>query len=187
VRDGGEEGAVRLDQQAVERDDRDGIAKLVSVLERDDPGDRDHHPRIDAAPGLGGAAREAVEHRARGHALVLEQVEEVVEGVADVQDQREVGIDREPDREPSTISRNPRVPVEASWGCSPIVASTSTGSPSSSASATAWPEVTRSVPMQTTLVTPAAAARSRISRAGPAEVARSSTSRAVPGSAGPLV
>ncbi len=54
-------------------------------------------PDVEAAAGVVGTAGEAVQHRPRRHALGLEQVEEIVEGVADVQDQCEIGVDGEAD------------------------------------------------------------------------------------------
>ena len=90
MRDGREERAVGLHEQAVERATRGGRADVGRVLERDDAAERHVHTRAQAALGLVGPAGEAVQDGALGHAFRTEDVEELVPRIARVDDEREL-------------------------------------------------------------------------------------------------
>ena len=90
-------GAVGLDQHPVERADGGRGPHVVGRLERDDARERQVPAPVEARLGLGRAAGEAVEHRALGHALGVEDGERVVPGLAGVDHERQVVLVGEAD------------------------------------------------------------------------------------------
>ena len=83
VGDGGEEGRVGLNEEAIERDDGGGLADLGCGGIGEIAGEGDIEVELEGAPGLGGGAGEAM-HDAReagGGPVIGEEIEEVDPGV----------------------------------------------------------------------------------------------------------
>ena len=97
VRDRGQVRAVGLDEEPVRRADRGRGAQVLGGLERDDAAEGEVGTEVQAAPGLVGAAGEAVEDRAVRHAGRGEQVEGLRPRLPRVDHEREVVVDGELD------------------------------------------------------------------------------------------
>jgi len=97
VRHGRQERTVGLDVEPVQRHRAHRLTKQFGVLERDDPGDRDVTAQLETGPRVIGRAGETVHDGALGYAFALQKFEEVVEGVAGVDDEGEVQLVRQRD------------------------------------------------------------------------------------------
>ena len=88
VRRGREVRGVGLDEDAVERDGGQRVAQAARVLEGEGAGEAEVVAAVDALASHGQVAREAVQDRVLGRALLLEDPQHVVVGVAVVDLQR---------------------------------------------------------------------------------------------------
>ncbi len=84
-----EVGRVGLDEQLLQRHGGEGVAQAPGVLEGHRAGEAEQVAALDAGPRHRQVAGEAVQHRVLGRALLLEDPQHVVVGVAVVDLQRE--------------------------------------------------------------------------------------------------
>ena len=105
---------VGLDEQTVERTRRDGLSHLLGALEGRNATEGEEGAELDEPGRLARSAAEAVDHRALGQPLFLEDREGVLPRVAGVHDERKVEPFRERDLlgERRTLRRSWRVLVE---------------------------------------------------------------------------
>ncbi len=86
--------SIGLDEQSVERDCSGGCTQQLLAPKRDDPRERDVHPEVDEGLDLRGVTGVAV-HHATSPWHALKHLLDLVEGVARMNDQRQVDLNGE--------------------------------------------------------------------------------------------